>query len=50
MANADLGVDAAVRQSEEGAVLVADGTHDDVGGLTDFFTGGQNNLIKLKCP
>lgn len=47
MANIYLGVDAAVWQPQEGAVLVADGTHDDVSGLADFFTGEQHNLMKL---
>lgn len=50
MANIYLGVDAAVWQSQEGAVLVADGAHDDVSGPADFFTGEQHNLMKLKCP
>lgn len=48
--NTYLGVDAAVGQSQEGAALVADGTHDDVSGPTDFFTGEKNDLIKLTCP
>lgn len=34
-----LGVDAAVWQSQVGAVLVTDGAHDDVVGLADFFAG-----------
>lgn len=45
-ANLYLGVDAAVGQSQEGAVLVADGTHDDVGGPADFFTGEQPEHVQ----
>lgn len=37
-----LGVDAAVWQSQVGAVLVTDRAHDDVSGLADFFTGQQH--------
>lgn len=44
-----LGVDAAVWQSQVGAVLVTDRAHDDVSGLADFLTGQQHLEKCVNC-